>query len=154
MMNRLEAAGYVERLYEVEAGARGRSRILFRPVAAAGQPDGSVPAYAAPADWRSLRPWLLQQAERARHQGAGDVLHDLHRALKADPSPLAFCAVFTALLLITLKALVNELEGAWLVQTFLPLLSTQLGLLVFAGAALALIYRGSQDAPRPMAADI
>ncbi|BAS26046.1 helix-turn-helix domain-containing protein [Limnochorda pilosa] len=154
MMTRLEAAGYVERLYEVDGGSSGRSRILFRPVKAEGARGPSDEPASVPADWQSLRPWLLQQADRARRQGTAEVLRDLHQELRRNPSPLAFCALYTAVLLVTLKALSDTLEGAWLIHTLLPLLSAQLGVILFTGAALAVIYQYYRRLPRRIASDV
>lgn len=149
MMQRLEAAGYVERLYEVDPAAGGRSRILFRPVQAASpQAAGDGPA---PAEWQALRPWLVQQAQRARDQGDSPVLQDLQEALRPTLSPAAFCAVFTTCLLVTLKSVADSLEGAWLVHTFLPTGPSQVGLLLFAGAALAILHRSGHGLPARVA---
>jgi len=143
MMQRLEAAGYVERLYEVDPSTGGRSRILFRPVAgqAPARPQGPSPTERLPSEWQALRPWLLQQVQDAQDRGGPQVLHDLHEALRGARSPGAFCAVFTTVLLVTLKLVADRLEVAWLVETFLPSTPSQASLLLFAGAALAILYR-------------
>src|SRR5690606_25563737 len=80
MMQRLDAAGYVERLYEVDPSTGGRSRILFRPVAgqAPARPQGPSPTERLPSEWQALRPWLLQQVQDAQDRGGPQVLHDLH----------------------------------------------------------------------------
>lgn len=153
MMQRLEAAGHVERLYEVDPSAGGRSRILFRPVRAASPQPQGVRVQPAPSDWQALRPWLVQQVRRARDRGGSQVLQDLQEVLRATPSPPAFCAVFTTFLLVTLKSVADSLEGAWLVQTFLPTGPSRVGLLLFAGAALAILYRSGQGLPPRVASD-
>lgn len=45
------------------------------------------------------------------------------------------------MLLVTLKLVADRLEVAWLVETFPPSTPSQASLLLFAGAALAILYR-------------
>ncbi|HEY8531507.1 MAG TPA: helix-turn-helix domain-containing protein [Limnochorda sp.] len=149
MMQRLEAAGYVERLYEVDPSAGGRSRILFRPVQAAALKTGD--SRTPPSEWQDLRPWLVEQVRRARERGNLSALQELQEALRSTLSPAAYCAVFTTCLLVTLRSVVDSLEGAWLVQTFLPAGASPVGLLLFAGAALATLHRSSHGLFAPMA---
>ncbi len=143
MMQRLEAAGYVERLYEVDPSTGGRSRILFRPVAgqAPARPRGPSRTERLPSEWQALRPWLLQQVQDAQDRGGPQVLHDLHEALRGARSPGAFCAVFTTVSAGHPEAGGRPAGGGVAGGDLPPPTPSQASLLLFAGAALAILYR-------------
>ncbi len=137
VMNSLLKNGYLDVEHLLEKGP-GRSMVLYLPTAKAYEALEMTPEETE--DWSKVREHLLGKVVQAHEQGIGVTMRETLLEMSRSKSPLFFCACAIVLLLLAIAAVEKGTECSVIMGYLMSALTApHLALMLFAGAALALI---------------